>query len=315
MKVLVTGGAGFIGSNLVRMLVASGNDVRVLDDLSTGLASNIAELTSAGRVELMVASMADPAAVVEAARARAVIAHLGARGSIPRSIADPRATHDVNSTGTLNVLEAARAHGCRVVWASSASVYGLTADLPRRENLPVRPMTPYGVSKAVGEGYARAYAHCYGLPVTTLRLFNVYGPYQRPDHEYAAVIPKWIWAGLNGEPIHLNGEGDTSRDFTFVDDVVDVLHAVINGGPIHPEPVNIAFGRPVTLRELHAAIEGAVGAPIPIISGPERPGDIRHSRNDPSLVDELFPSTRRTPLAEGLAATVAFLRDLRRGAP
>ena len=187
MKVLVTGGAGFVGTNLVLSLLNHGYDVKIFDDLSTGLEQNIPK-----DAEFINASLLDTSNLNNAIKDCDVVVHLGARGSVPRSIKDPIATHDVNSSGTLNVLEAARSSGSHYIFSSSSSVYGSNMSLPKSEDMVLRPLTPYAASKMSGEALSLAYAKSYELPVSTFRFFNIFGPWQRPDHEYAAVLPKWI---------------------------------------------------------------------------------------------------------------------------
>ena len=217
-KVAITGGAGFIGSNLAESLIKKGFDVIIIDDLSTGLIANI----DMKNCEFREFSINDATKLKKALKDTETIFHLGARGSVPRSIKNPVATHEVNATGTLNVLEAARESGAHVIFSSSSSVYGRNMQLPKEEKMWLGPMTPYAASKLSAESYVEAYGSSYELPVTILRFFNVFGPRQRPDHEYAAVIPKWIWLAMQGKPVDLYGDGTQSRDFTYVKTVVDI---------------------------------------------------------------------------------------------
>ncbi|MFQ5465985.1 MAG: NAD-dependent epimerase/dehydratase family protein, partial [Thermodesulfobacteriota bacterium] len=214
---LVTGGAGFIGSNLCEKLAAGGHGVRVLDDLSTGLVENLRGLE--GSVELVRGDIRDRATAREAVRGMDFVIHLAALGSVPRSVEDPETTHDVNATGTLVMLNAAREAGVRrFVYASSSSVYGDTPVLPKIETMDANPQSPYAVSKLAGEYYCRVFHRVYGLETVSLRYFNVYGRRQRPDSQYAAVIPLFVSAVLRGESPTINGDGEQTRDFTFVDD-------------------------------------------------------------------------------------------------
>ena len=235
-KVAVTGGAGFIGSNLTRRLISEGHDVVVFDDLSTGLISNVDQ----SNCTFIHASITDPKALQIALKDCQTIFHLAARGSVPRSIKNPVATHDVNATGTLNVLEVARSSGAHVIFSSSSSVYGRNMQLPKDESMWLSPMTPYAASKLAAEGYVQAYASAYKVPTTLLRFFNVFGPRQRPDHEYAAVLPKWIWLAMQGKAIDVYGDGSASRDFTYVDTVLDIAMTAMNEKILTEGAMNLA---------------------------------------------------------------------------
>ena len=226
MRVLVTGGAGFIGANLCRGLTARGIDrVVALDDLSTGRAENLAG-TGADLVE---ASILDEGVLARLVRDADAVVHLAARPSVPRSLADPVASHTVNATGTVCVLEACRRESVHVVAASSSSVYGAVPDLPKHEELPARPLSPYGASKLATEAYVLAYRFSFGLPALAFRFFNVYGPLQPAGHAYAAVIPAFIDAALRGEPLLVHGDGGATRDFTYVGTVTGVLADAVDG--------------------------------------------------------------------------------------
>ena len=320
MAVLITGGAGFIGANLARALrtgapvsgrpvpgLAPIDDVLVLDDCSTGFAANLDGLD----VELVEGSILDRT-VLDALVARAdAVVHLAARPSVPRSVADPVASHDANATGTLYVLEAARAAGgVPVVLASSSSVYGDTPVLPKHEGLPPRPRSPYAASKLATESYAIAYHHSYDLPVLALRFFNVFGPLQAAGHAYAAVVPAFVDAALAGRPLPLHGDGSQSRDFTFVDTVVAVLASAALDGVAHDEPVNLAFGTRTDLRSLIAELGAVLGRDLEVDEQPPRPGDVAHSQADHSTLDRLFPDVEPVGLREGLEATVAWFETL-----
>lgn len=306
MRVLVTGGAGFIGSNLVSRLLADGHSVRVLDDLSTGLASNLNDLD----VELVVGSITNPELVAAATSEVDAVVHLAARGSVPRSIAHPVATHDVNATGTLNVLMAARQVNAYVIVASSSSVYGENPALPKSEEMWMQPMSPYAASKLAAEAYAMSFRKVYELDVLVTRFFNVYGPRQRPDHDYAAVIPKFAYAALRDLPVQIHGDGRQSRDFTYVGSVVDVLVSALARRLTHDRPVNVAFGRPGTVLEVVKQLEQIVGRQVVIGYAEARPGDVPHSSNDPALLHRLFPEVREVLLEDGLQQTVRWLRTV-----
>ncbi len=303
MTVLVTGGAGFIGSNLVRALSARGDDVRVLDDLSTGLASNLAGVD----VTAAEGSITDPDAVATAMAGVTSVVHLAARGSVPRSVADPVGNHAANDTGTLNVLEAARAVGAHVVFSSSSSVYGINTELPKREEMWTQPMSPYGASKLAAESYLMAYRDVYGLSALALRFFNVYGPFQRPDHDYAAAIPRFAWAALKGQPITVHGDGEQTRDFTHVDAVVRVLIDAVDRRVSWDRPVNLAFGDRVSINDVVTELSRQLDRPLDVVHTEPRAGDVRHSQNDPSLLMQVFPTATPVDFPDGIASTLGWL--------
>lgn len=311
MRVLVTGGAGFIGSNLCRRLAADGTTrITVLDDCSTGSLANLDGVAA----DVVEGSILDPDRLVPLARAADVVVHLAALGSVPRSVAEPVATHAANATGTLAVLEAARAGGVRqVVVASSSSVYGANPELPKHEGLAQLPVSPYAASKLATEGYALAYQHSYGLPVLALRFFNVFGPYQAVGHAYAAVVPTFVAAALAGRPIPVHGDGTQSRDFTFVGTVTAVIEAAITRAVVHPEPVNLAYGTRTDLLTLVAMLEELLGRPLAREHGPRRAGDVAHSRADDARLRHLFPEIQPVPLPTALAETVAWYADRQEG--
>lgn len=303
MRVVVTGGAGFIGANLVRTLLAAGHDVAVLDDLSSGSAANLERLD----VAFTEGSVTDATALERVCAGADAVAHLAARPSVARSVEAPRATHDVNATGTLEVLEAARRAGnLHVVVASSAAVYGANPTLPKTEELAPEPLSPYAASKLADEAYARAYAHCYGLPVTVFRFFNVFGPLQPPGHAYGAAIPAFVDAALAGRPLPLFGDGQQTRDFIFVGSVVAVLVDALERGVTSAAPVNLAIGSRRSLLEVIAELERQLGQEVRIERHPPRAGDVRHSQADQARLRGLFPDVEPVPFAEGLAATIAW---------
>lgn len=306
MRILVTGGAGFIGSNLVRRLLADGDSVAVIDDLSTGYRANIEGLP----IDFVEASILDEEALAQAAAGAEAIIHLGALGSVPRSVKDPMTSHHANATGTLMVCLAAQREGAHLTAASSSSVYGSVPDLPREESLPTRPMSPYAVTKLATESYLLAFAAAYGMPTLPFRFFNVYGPRQAAGHVYAAVIPVFIDAALRGEPLPVNGDGLQSRDFTFVDTVTWVLADAAHRRVTSDRPVNLAIGANVTLLDLVAELERLVGRELPIEHRPPRVGDVRASQSNPALLRSLFPDVPEIPFVEGLAATVEWFGTL-----
>ena len=307
MRILVTGGAGFIGANLCARALEDGHEVVVIDDFSTGERANVAALD----VRLVEGSVLDEPALADAVAGVDAVVHLAALGSVPRSIKDPVATHEANATGTLRVLEAARAAGVgHVSVASSSSVYGLNPALPKGEREWVRPMSPYAVSKLATEQYALAYQQSFGLDTLAFRFFNVYGPLQRAGHVYAAVIPVFLDALLAGRPLPVNGDGSNSRDFTFVGTVCEVLLQAATRTVTHPEPVNLAFGTNTTLLELVDRLGDVTGLQPEVVHRDPRPGDVLHSQADNAVLRSLFPDVRATGLSEGLARTHAWVATL-----
>jgi UDP-glucose 4-epimerase len=309
MRVVVTGGAGFIGSNLCRRLaVADDVDAVVaLDDLSTGFGENLDDVG----VELVEGSILDVDLLENVAHGADAIVHLGARPSVPRSITDPVASHLANATGTVNVLEAARRQDTYVVVASSSSVYGATPTLPKREDLPARPLSPYAASKLATEAYTNAYASSYGLDTLALRFFNVFGPRQAAGHAYAAVVPAFVEAALDGRPLTIYGDGTQSRDFTFVDTVTAVLEDAVRRRVTDAEPMNLAFGSRTDLLTLVELLEREIGHRLECHFVASRPGDVPHSQADSSRLEAAFPSVVPVALAAGLAATVDWMRTTR----
>lgn len=310
MKVLVTGGAGFIGSNLCSRLLAAPEVTEVvsLDDLSTGQRENLAGLP----VRAVEASILDDAALDSSCAGADAIVHLAAIPSVPRSLAHPVASHAANATGTLLVLEAARRHDVgQVILASSSSVYGANPTLPKSENLRCEPMSPYAVSKLAAESYALAYARCFDLAVLPFRFFNVFGPGQPAGHAYAAVVPAFVAAALDGRPLPVYGDGRQSRDFTYVRTVADLITQAVLRRVSVEEPVNLAFGSRTTLLDLIEIIESALGHPLERDHLPGRAGDVPHSQADDTRLRELFPEAEAVPLADGIAETVAWFRGQR----
>lgn len=305
MRVLVTGGAGFIGANLVAEFLDQGNrDVIVIDDGSTGFFENVPEHPS---VKLIRASILDVDAVREAVEGVHSIVHLAALPSVPRSIHDPLASHNVNVTGTVNVLDAARRAGvAHVVVASSSSVYGANPTLPKHEGLATRPLSPYAASKLAAEAYTLAFGHSYGIRALAFRFFNVFGPLQAAGHAYAAVIPQFIASALSGTPLPVDGDGTQSRDFTSVRTVVRILSEAVCRQVASNEPVNLAFGSRVPLTELISRLETTLGHPLERQHRPDRPGDVKHSQADGSALALLFPGIAAVPFEEALNETVAW---------
>jgi UDP-glucose 4-epimerase len=304
---LVTGGAGFIGSNIVRALLQRGDAVRVVDNLATGRAVNLQEVRD--RVELISGDLRDRGALDDAVRGVEAIFHQGALPSVSRSIEDPKASHDVNATGTLNLLLAAREAGVRrLVYASSSSVYGDTPVLPKSEELPTNPLSPYAVSKLAGEQYCRVFARLSGLETVCLRYFNVFGPRQDPGSQYAAVVPKFIRAMSNGEAPLIDGDGTQSRDFTYVENVVEANLLASEVPGVSGEVFNVACGQRSNLLELVAALNQILGTSIEPRFGPPRPGDVKHSQADISRARRLLGFQPRILLADGLARATEWYR-------
>lgn len=311
MKVLVTGGAGFIGGNLCqRLLDEPGVDeVRAIDDLSGGSLRALEGLD----VDFHHASILDETALGRAASGCDAIVHLAALGSVPRSVSNPLASHEANATGTLRVLEVARSNAnAHVILASSSSVYGANPAIPKVETLQCMPMSPYAVSKLATEQYAMAYSKCYDLPVLPFRFFNVFGPGQLPGHVYAAVVPVFMDAALTGRPLPVNGDGEQSRDFTYVGTVVETISRAVVDRVTH-SPLNLAFGTRTTLNELIRTIEEVTSLELEVVYGEERAGDVRHSQAANELLRNAFPEIEPLSLHDGLVKTFEWMSKLPNG--
>jgi UDP-glucose 4-epimerase len=305
VSIVVTGGAGFIGANLCRRLSRAGETVVAFDDLSTGSIENLRDLD----VTFIKGTILDPVTLDEAMRGATAVVHLAARPSVPRSIADPVASHLANATGTVEVLEAARRAGdIHVIVASSSSVYGANPTLPKHEDLATLPLSPYAASKLATEAYALAYQQSFGVPALAFRFFNVFGPLQAAGHAYAAVVPAFVSAALAGEPLVVHGDGKQSRDFTYVDTVTEVIADAVARGVTSVTPVNLAFGTRTDLLTLIAELESVLGTPVTVEHVETRAGDVRHSQADSTRLQELFPDVVATPLADALRATVDWFR-------
>ncbi len=306
MKILITGGAGFVGSNLTKLALARGHEITILDDLSTGYADNLDDLN----VKFLQASITNPDAAAEACAGQDSIVHLAALGSVPRSIKEPRRSHDVNNSGTLEILEAARLAGVNhLVYSSSSSVYGKNPALPKHEREWIRPMSPYAVTKLAAEQYTLAYQQSYGMETLAFRFFNIYGPGQRPGHAYAAVVPVFLEKLFSGQPLPVNGDGSQSRDFTYVGSVCAVLLAACERRVTHDEPVNLAFGTNTTILDLTERLEGVTDKKAVREHQPPRLGDVPHSQADNTVLRSLFPDASAKPLDEGLRETWIWLSD------
>lgn len=307
---LVTGGAGFIGSNLVEALVARGDTVRVLDDFSTGKSENIEPWRT--QIELIEGSIVDLDVCRRAADGVDFVLHQGALGSVPKSLKFPVETNAANVTGTLNILVAARDAGVkRLVYAASSSAYGDTPTLPKVETMPATPLSPYAVQKYTGELYCQVFARAFDIETVCLRYFNVFGPRQDPKSLYSAVIPKFVAKCLGDEAPTINGDGETSRDFTFIENVVYAnLLACEARAAASGRMVNIACGERITLNELARVVRASVGRGKPALHGPERAGDVKHSLADITLAGELLGYAPKVRFAEGIQRTIGYYKHL-----
>jgi len=305
---LVTGGGGFIGSHLVDRLLDLGHSVRVLDNFSTGRRGNLSRALA--HIELIEGDLRDPDTVGRAAQGAEIVLHQGALPSVPRSVNDPRTTNAVNVEGTLNVLLAAREAGVRrVVVASSSSVYGDTPTLPKVETMPLAPRSPYAISKLAAEQYTCAFASLYGLETVALRYFNVFGPRQDPNSQYSGVIALFCTAALHGEPYMVQGDGLQSRDFTYIENVVQANLLAATTPDVSGQVFNVARGERITLLDMIATLNRLVGRDLPIEYGPARSGDVRHSLAEIGKARQLLGYAPAIDMAEGLARTLAWYRE------
>jgi UDP-glucose 4-epimerase len=310
VRIVVTGGAGFIGANLCRELCRTQwvTDVVAVDNLSTGIADNLGSDQSI----LVEGSILDRAVLDRAFEGADSVVHLAALPSVPRSIADPIASHEANATGTAEVLEAVRRHDIEhVIVASSSSVYGDVPTLPKHEDMAVVPLSPYAATKLATEVYALAWAHSFDIDVLAFRFFNVFGPLQPAGHAYAAVIPAFVDAALDNRPLPLFGDGRQTRDFTFVGSVTGVLNDAIRRRVSSSKPVNLAFGTRKSLLDLIALLESVLGRRLEREHHAPRPGDVRDSQADQSRLRSLFPDVEPIFLEEGLRATVEWFEESR----
>jgi nucleoside-diphosphate-sugar epimerase len=308
VRILVTGGAGFIGHHLVRGLLERGDEVSVIDDFSTGFRSRLEPFLD--RVTLVEGSILDPAALDEAMKASEVVLHEAAIPSVARSLVTPRLTNEVNVSGTIEVMLAAGRHRVRrVVLAGSSSVYGIPAELPCRESQRPDPRSPYAASKLAAEHYVHTLGQLHDVETVVLRYFNVFGPGQDPASEYAAVVPRFVTAVLEGQTPTIHGTGDISRDFTYVDNVVAANLLASQLSSHQPVTCNVACGSRYSLLELLASICDAAGLQVEPVFGPPRAGDIRHSQADISIAREALGYTVAVPFLEGIHRTVAWYRD------
>ena len=307
MQVLVTGGAGFIGSHVVALLLERGHEVRVLDDLSSGVREQVP-----AAVDFHLGSVTDPVTLTAAAAGVETVVHLAAIASVARSVEAPSETHAVNLAGTIRLAEAAAAAGVtKVVYASSAAVYGLVEREAHHEDDPPAPATPYAIDKLTGETYLAFFARQHGLDARALRFFNVYGPRQRADSPYAGVIARFATALLAGEPLTVYGDGGQTRDFIAVSDVASIVvrHVEERPAPGATRAMNVCNGTRTSLLDLIEALGSVTGASPDVRFEAARSGDIRHSRGAPARLGEWFPERPRTALEKGLGRVVDWMRE------
>jgi nucleoside-diphosphate-sugar epimerase len=310
MDYLVTGGAGFIGSHLAASLVEQGAGVRVLDDFSTGKRENLAPLL--GKIDLVEGDVADPRICARACGGVRFVLHHAALPSVPKSIADPVSSHRANVDGTFNMLVAARDAGVRrFVYAASSSAYGESPTLPKTESMPTQPLSPYAVQKLAGENYCRVFAEVYGLETLSMRYFNIFGPRQDPASQYAAAIPAFVTAILADQSPTVYGDGEQTRDFTYIENVIKANLAAVEATRTHGEVLNIACGEPVTVNAIIREINTILGKDVQPEHVTPRPGDIEHSWADISLAAEKISYKPAVPFAEGLRRTIAWYAETR----
>jgi UDP-glucose 4-epimerase len=314
--VLVTGGAGFLGSHVCEQLARRGRKVRVLDDFSTGRRENLAELAAAGhRIELFEGSITDASLVARAMAGVTKVVHLAALPSVARSVERPLDSHHACATGTITVLHAAVAAGARVVYAGSSSAYGNQAAAVKHEELREDPLSPYAAAKLAGELYCRSFARVYGLPVVVTRFFNVFGPRQTADSPYSGVVAAFCRALLLGRAPRFDGDGSQSRDFTYVEDVVAGVIGCLDADSVGCSTVNLAYGQSTTVAQLYSALAAIAQAELGLAAVPEptrappRKGDVAHSLSDSSRAREQFGFRPSIGFAEGLRRTFAWYRQ------
>ncbi len=312
-KVLVTGGAGFIGSNLTEELLRRGHSVRVLDDFSTGKRENLTFDKEYPSLEIIEGDIRDFKTCQEAVKGVEYVFHQGAVPSVQRSVEDPETSNAVNVGGTLNILLAARDGGVkRVIYAASSSVYGDTPTLPKHEEMPANPLSPYALQKYVGEKYCQLFCQLYGLETVSLRYFNIFGPKQDPNSLYSAVIPKFIDALLRGRAPIIFGDGEQSRDFTYIDNVVQANLLAMSAEHLYGETMNIACGKRISLNQLLSGLKEILGSNLSPIYQEPRKGDVRHSLADIRRAKETLQYEPKVGIEAGLKKTVEFFSKLKR---
>jgi UDP-glucose 4-epimerase len=304
----VTGGAGFIGSHLADALLQRGESVRVVDSFITGNRQNLAALS--GQVELLEGDLADEKVARAAVAGADYVLHQAAIPSVPRSVADPLTSHRANVDATLQLLLAARDSSVkRIVYAGSSSAYGDAATLPKREDMPTAPLSPYALQKLIGEQYMQMFTELYGLETVTIRYFNVFGPRQDPSSPYSGVIALFATALLAGKPVTIVGDGEQTRDFTYVSNIVDGVLRAVTAPDASGEVINVATGRQISINELAKTLADVTGTSLPPVHTEARTGDVRHSLADISKAKELLGYEPEVDLAEGLRRTVDWYRS------
>jgi len=308
-KVLVTGGAGFIGSNLTEALLKAGHQVRALDNLSTGKRENLVFEGAYPFLEMIEGDLCDLITCQKAVEGIEYVFHQAALPSVQRSVEDPMSSNQVNVGGTLNILMAARDAGVRrVIYAASSSAYGDTPTLPKEEEMVPNPLSPYALQKFIGEQYCRLFFQLYGLETISLRYFNIFGPKQDPDSIYSAVIPRFIDALISGRAPVIFGDGEQSRDFTYIDNVVHANLLAMNAERIQGEAVNVACGRRVSLNQLLKILQDIIGSHIPPLYEEPRKGEPRHSLADIKKGKAILNYDPRVGIEEGLRRTVEYFK-------
>lgn len=307
-RYLVTGGAGFIGSHIVERVVSDGESVRVLDNFTTGKRENLAPF--AGKFELIEGDMRNPDDCRRACAGVEVVFHEGALPSVPKSVADPVATHDNNVNGTFNVLLAARDAKCkRVVYAASSSAYGDQAESPKRETMRPEPLSPYALNKLVGEYYLRVFYECYGLETISLRYFNVFGPRQDPASQYAAAIPAFVTAILADKPPTVYGDGEQTRDFSHIDNVVHANMLAARAAKTAGQVINVACGESVSVNQTIRVINELLGKNVEPVYTDTRPGDVKHSLADVTLAKQVIGFEPILMFEDGLRRAIDWYRE------
>jgi nucleoside-diphosphate-sugar epimerase len=302
-RYLITGGAGFIGSHLVKHVLGTGGIVRVVDNLSTGSAERLNQVGDS--VQLVTGDLADNSVAAEAVKDIDYVLHQAAVPSVQRSVVDPAGTNRSNVTATLNLLENSRKAGVRrFVYAASSSAYGDTEVLPKNEEMAANPLSPYALQKWVGERYCKLYTELYGLETVSLRYFNVFGPGQDPYSEYSAVVPKFTTKLLARAPITVYGDGEQSRDFTYIDNVIEANLLALRAPNAPGEVCNIGCGQRVTLNQLIRILEELLGVRAQVTYAPAKPGDVRHSLADISKATRILGYVPKIDIEEGLRRTV-----------